>query len=473
MTRKTILRGALASAFMFASWVVISDCTDHNPVATHGSVKLDLRVSSSANISVINYLVSGNGLVPPLTGAIDVSKSMTAAATVRNVPAGKKYLVQLDGESGDVTCAGSVEVDVLPGKTSQATIVLQCSDSRSTGTLSISGTFDNCPAVTSFAAMPMSAPVKTTIDLQATGLDLDGDGLTFRWRDSAGIGTLGTVAATGSRSAKSTFTCDSVGQTSLTVIASDGTCDDKASVSISCTEAAPAGSGSGGTGPVGGSGSGNVPGGGSGTGNVSGGGDAPGTGTGGTMMPGAGTGNMPGATGTGLTMGLGGMVGSMGTGGMQSSIGGTGYGGNGSCLPSHCPGTDCDTCAFGGASPNCTAATDGCDGLTDANDRKLCEDLIACARANQPVCLKEGNQGDIIPCWCGTNLTTCVSANSGPTKANGPCLAQIIAAARMTADTYDAPTIKAHFVDPTLPLGRAANLLSCEGNFCNQECSIP
>jgi len=470
MTRSTILKGVLAAATLFASSMAILDCTDRDPKTTQGSVKMDLRISSTAKIDTISYLVSGNG-ISPLTGQIDVSKSMTASATVRGIPAGKKYQVQLDASTSDgsVTCAGSLEIDVKGGMTALASVNMQCSDTRSTGTVSISGTFDNCPAVTAAAALPVTAVVNDMINLQATAVDLDGDGLTFRWRQSTDLGTLGAVAMTSPRSATSTFRCAAAGMTTLTVTASDGTCDDSASIPITCTSEAGGGTGSGGANGSGGSGTGtgNTPGSGAGTGGTPGTGNAPGSGSGGA-------GDVTGAAGSGsggiLGTGVGGMA-SGATGGMTSSIGGTGYGGNGSCLPSHCPGQACDACF----AANCNAATDGCDGLADPNDKKLCEDLVACVLSHKgpDQCLLPGNQGDNIPCWCGTNPTSCVTANEPPTKANGPCLAQFVAAARLTPETYDAPTIRDRLTKPEYPLGRATNLVSCWGQFCNTECDIP
>jgi len=483
MSRSTILKGALVGATLFASGMAILDCTDQDPKSKDGSVKLDLRVSSTAKIDTISYLVSGNDITP-LTGQIDVSKSMTATATVRGIPAGKKYQVQLDASTSDgtVTCAGSSDVDVAAGKTAQVTINMQCSDTRSTGTLNINGTFDNCPAVTAAAAMPVTATVNGVINLQATGADLDGDGLTFRWRQSTDVGTLGAVAMTSTRAATTTFTCGAVGMTTLTVTVSDGTCEDSASIPITCTSEASGGSGSGGANGTGGSGSGDTPGGGNGTGGTPGSGDVPGSGSGGSAV---GTGTGGGGPGPGgmvgsVMGGMGGMV-SGSAGGMISSVGGTGYGGNGSCLPSHCAGQDCDLCSFGPTdSPrcatfengcnNCQNSERGCDVLTDPKDKKLCEDVLACVLGSS--CLIPGNQGDLIPCWCGTKPTTCVTANAAPDKANGPCLAQITAAAGLAPDAYDAPTIRAHLSDSS-PLALASKVLSCRGMYCNKECNIP
>jgi len=105
----------------------------------------------------------------------------------------------------------------------------------------------------------------------------------------------------------------------------------------------------------------------------------------------------------------------------------------------------------------------------------LCEQLYACFVKPANGCLLAGAQGDAVPCWGGTSnqQTTCKTDNTGPTKANGPCLDLVTLGAGLTAATYDAATIKARFINPNYPLGRAINLASCEGQFCNAECSIP
>lgn len=134
--------------------------------------------------------------------------------------------------------------------------------------------------------------------------------------------------------------------------------------------------------------------------------------------------------------------------------------------PTHCSGSACDFCSFDPDAGNCIPATDGCDQIDGAADRKLCEDVYACFTNPANHCVTEG---DPLRCWCGTNPTTCVTDNSGATQANGPCLALVFAAAKST----DAATVKQRLVDPDYPLGRAVNLTSCRGVFCSAECGVP
>jgi hypothetical protein len=234
------------------------------------------------------------------------------------------------------------------------------------------------------------------------------------------------------------------------------------------------GSGEGGTG-TGGSGVGGSGTGGSGTGGSGvGGSGTGGSGTGGTGVGGRGVGG----SGTG-----GSGTGGSGTGG--AGVGGaTGTGGAGMCLPTHCAGLACDECTFAtppgqpdvcstnpGGCNNCVPDTDGCQGLADPTDRTLCQNLYACFVAPTHAGTSVPGACDPLGCWCGTNPTTCVTSNNEPTKANGPCVQQIQAAAKIT--TYDAAFINQHLIDPLLPIGRAVNLANCQGSFCKPECNIP
>jgi len=82
-------------------------------------------------------------------------------------------------------------------------------------------------------------------------------------------------------------------------------------------------------------------------------------------------------------------------------------------------------------------------------------------------------QGNPLACWCGTATDTCDIDNTGPNVANGPCLDFVTRAAKLTPGTYDALTIESRFVDPTYPLGRAANLALCRGAYCGTVCGVP
>ncbi len=204
----------------------------------------------------------------------------------------------------------------------------------------------------------------------------------------------------------SIFTCSQPGLIAITVIASDGSCQTTKSISIFCL----------GTHGDGGSSDGGV--------------DAPRDGA---------------------------------TGGDGSSDGGT------TVVTNTCPdeytsgGNDCADCTTN----NCSLApspngTDGCCGLSSAADQLLCIAAVQCFSKN-----KCTTTGDPNRCFCGNAASSMCYAVPG--AANGPCVAEVFAAAKKT----DVTMIKGLFTSPASPLGRAVNLLGCRGGLCSAECSIP
>ena len=129
--------------------------------------------------------------------------------------------------------------------------------------------------------------------------------------------------------------------------------------------------------------------------------------------------------------------------------------------PTHEAGPACEKCT----SDNCAPGDDGCDAIADATDRKVCEELYACFSDSHLNC---SIKGDPLRCWCGTNMLTCYSDTSGPGAANGPCVKQVLAAAK----TNEADTIFHQFLNADLPLGRAARLNVCRGYFCSNDCNV-
>jgi hypothetical protein len=129
--------------------------------------------------------------------------------------------------------------------------------------------------------------------------------------------------------------------------------------------------------------------------------------------------------------------------------------------PSHEAGPACDKCT----TENCEPGDDGCDAIPSATDRKLCEELYACFADPHNNC---SIKGDPLRCWCGKNMLTCYSETSGPGAANGPCVKEVVAAAK----TNDADTIFHQFLNTELPLGRASRLNLCRAAFCSNDCNV-
>jgi hypothetical protein len=158
-----------------------------------------------------------------------------------------------------------------------------------------------------------------------------------------------------------------------------------------------------------------------------------------------------------------------GAGGTGGAVMGTG-GGGGSCQgdPSECEGAACNDCTFG-PNGNCFEGTDGCAGLSSDADRQLCWALYLCLRdqtfegrgcfsPNRSLTTDEPG----LVCWCGSAHLGQSQCQTGVEAANGPCLQQVIAAAKSSDPTI----INLRTIDPSYPIGRALNLASCRWNYC-------
>lgn len=163
--------------------------------------------------------------------------------------------------------------------------------------------------------------------------------------------------------------------------------------------------------------------------------------------------------------GTGSVTGAAGTTGSTGSAGTGGYPDGGAPQENMCPkehgSDDCNTCTLA----NCAVGemgTDGCCGLTNEGDRKLCQTALACVVRNAPACVVNG---DPTSCLCGTSGQLCFAQKG---KANGPCVTEMIAAAK----TDDPAAILDRFVSPNFPLGRLVNLTACRGGLCAPECGL-
>ncbi|HUO38168.1 MAG TPA: hypothetical protein VMU34_10140 [Mycobacterium sp.] len=415
------------AAFLFAAAALgasaaMVGCSHRSSSAEDvGAVTVALTLSPGVTVNTVSYTITGNGITA-ITGNIDVTNAAHATALVSGIPAGNTYLLTMNATStdGKTTCTGSTNFNVIANQTASATVVLQCRGPKgNTGTVAISGRLDNCPFITGYSASALEATVGGSVSIATTASDFDAaDTITYSW--TASTTGIGTIASPGS--ASTTFNCTAPGSTSLSIAVSDGVCGDSLSNIIPITCLAP-------TTPTGGSGVG-----GSGVG---------GMGVGGMGVGGAGTGGS----------GMGGMMAAC-----AESVSGD---------PVACCSCTTDNCSL---APN-PAGTDGCSGISDPNDKALCQAAASCfAAATHP-----GNtvvpghctvSGDATKCFCGNSASACF-ATAG--AANGPCVAQVQAAAK----TMDPTLIRPLFTSPASPLGRAVNLMGCQGGLCSTECQVP
>jgi len=241
---------------------------------------------------------------------------------------------------------------------------------HSDGSVEVGGVFNQCPDLT-VSVTPGDGPPGTPFSLQGTTSDADGDGVTVSLQSDSG----GSFSVT--NQLPSVFTCSKPGLTTITAVASDGSCQTMKSVSIFCLGAH----------------------------------------DGGSTGPGMDAGRDGGASADG------------------------GDGGGTTVVMNTCPteptsgpdgGAACNDCTTN----NCSLApspngTDGCCGLSSAADQLLCIAAVNCFSKNNCTI-----GGDPNKCFCGTTGSTCYTV---PGAAKGPCVAEVFAAAKKTDVTMVKP----------------------------------
>jgi len=116
---------------------------------------------------------------------------------------------------------------------------------------------------------------------------------------------------------------------------------------------------------------------------------------------------------------------------------------------------------------------DGCCGIKDAVGQQLCQTVSTCMRAGGPPVGRCNLSGDTTTCFCGKHAGDC----DIPGKADGPCVAQITAAAGRNIETHttDTPTaaqILDRYGQVKFALGRASNIAAIAGAFCKADCGL-
>jgi len=125
-------------------------------------------------------------------------------------------------------------------KDSQADVIadtvaaVDAADGRAGGdgsSVSVSGTFNTCPALQAAVASPPAAAVGETINVNASAFDKDTtDKLTYVWTATAGSFAMPAAAST-------TYACSVAGAQQLTIKVSDGQCEDMNTIDVVCTAA--------------------------------------------------------------------------------------------------------------------------------------------------------------------------------------------------------------------------------------------
>ncbi len=284
------------------------------------SLRLNLEVADGTVIDLVEYTITGDGMMP-MGGVIDTSApGATASVEQFGIPAGTGYVVTMVATSVDGTlmCGGSATFDVEAGASTDVMVVLHCKGAQQFGGVRVNGKLNVCAELDKVVVAPLQTATGYALEVRSLGSDEEGDEVQYRWSATGG-------AFDDSSAAETIFNCGEAAEEELTIEVSDDDftyCVDSWTVPVNCVDD----DGAGGSGGDGGGGAGGTTGGG---GSAGSGGT---TGSGGTVG-GGGSGGDGGGNGTAGTGGNSGGTGGSGTGGTAGSGGSTGSGGN---IPPEC-----------------------------------------------------------------------------------------------------------------------------------------
>jgi len=166
------------------------------------------------------------------TGNIDVSATQSISAVIGGIPAGTGYSITLNATTvdGGTTCTGSTTFDVIARATSTVSVQLRCHEPPTTGSVAVGGKLNVCPLIDGISANPAEVQVGKSVALSAGAHDSDSgpSALSYAW--SAANGTFSDAAST-----SPSFTCTTLGTTTLTLKVSDGDCQDTSTVDVNCS----------------------------------------------------------------------------------------------------------------------------------------------------------------------------------------------------------------------------------------------
>jgi len=200
-----------------------------------GSATIALQIAGGLTINTVTYSITGPAGFST-SGSIDVSHSTTVSTVIGGLPAGNGYSLTLTGTAtdGTSTCLGSGTFNVTAGAVTAVSVVLDCHQAPTTGSVSVNGVTNVCPNIDGVSANPAEVLVGGSIALSATAHDADSgpSPLSYQWQATGG--TISNPTAQ-----NPTFTCLTAGAASVTVTVSDGDpaagCAPSVTTQVTCT----------------------------------------------------------------------------------------------------------------------------------------------------------------------------------------------------------------------------------------------
>jgi hypothetical protein len=219
-----------------AVWMGLGCAADAIGEDPLGSLEMNLEIAPGLEIHVVDYEITGND-IEPITGIIPVDAfGSTISAQIGGIPAGTGYQIVLSAVTvdGEIECMGSAMFDVVAGEATNVSITMLCDDVDQFGSVIVDGQVSFCPIISFFSVAPLQTSVGNDLLLRAEGMARDGDPVLTTW-----TATGGSIADP--NASETTYTCQDVGQQTLTLSVTDpdtgldaDACGDTEVITVQC-----------------------------------------------------------------------------------------------------------------------------------------------------------------------------------------------------------------------------------------------
>ena len=120
-----------------------------------GSATIALQVPGGLTLNTVTFSITGPAGFSQ-SGSIDVSHSTTVSTVIGGLPAGSGYSITLNSTATDgvSACLGSGTFTVAAGAVTAVSVVLDCHQAPTTGSISINGVTNVCPNIDGVSANP-------------------------------------------------------------------------------------------------------------------------------------------------------------------------------------------------------------------------------------------------------------------------------------------------------------------------------
>ena len=201
--------------------VTAVNCSKNNKPT--GKISLALMTPGGDTIENVDYEITGNGV--NMSGNVPTPGDTTEATfLIGGIPVGTDYTLSITGTSVEGTvCVGSAQFDVEANQTTVVGITLECGLQNDEGNVVVNVDVVRCAQVDAFTASPVNPEGDTPVALSVmtTG--------SITWSSSDPNGTFGDPSA-----ADTTYTCGDSGVATITLSVEGDGCSQTANFDVDC-----------------------------------------------------------------------------------------------------------------------------------------------------------------------------------------------------------------------------------------------